>query len=83
MILVNNCIMKKININKNMSGVYYTKKRLIKFQKPNDILSDEDILNLFMGFVRLIKKSTEIEVENKYILEINKLQNKLKKFENS
>lgn len=73
--------MRKLNINNNLTGVYYTKKQILKFEKPKDILNDDDILNLFMGFVRLIKKSTEIEMEEKYLLEITKLKNKLKKYE--
>ena len=81
MILVNNLTMKKIKINKNMSGIYYTKRQLLYFESRQDILSYDDMLSLFMGFVRLIKKSTEIEVENKYLLEINKLKRKLEKFE--
>lgn len=83
MILVNNCIMKKILINRNKSGIYFTKKQILKFEKPDYMLSDEDILNLLMGFVKLIKKSTQIEVENRYLMQIRKLQSKLKKFENS
>lgn len=81
MILVNNKKMKKIMISNNLQGVFYTRKQLLKFEKPNETLSEEDMLNLFMGFVRLIKKSTELEAESRYLMEIKKLQNKLKKFE--
>lgn len=81
MICVNNLSMKKIKVNKEVKGIYYTKRQLLYFESRQDVLSYEDMLSLFMGFVRLIKKSTEIEIENKYLLEINKLKNKLEKFE--
>ena len=73
--------MKKVVISREACGVFYTKRHLIKFEKPSEMLSEEDMLNLFMGFIRLIKKSTELEVEGRYLSEIKKLQNKLKKFE--
>ena len=79
--IVNNVIMKKVENCKNIKGVYYIKKRLLKFEKPYDLLSDDDMLNLFMGFVRLIKRSAEIEVESKYLSQIKNLENKIKNFE--
>lgn len=77
----NNLSMKKVMLNKNCCGIYYTRKQVLKFERRKESLSDEDILNLFMGFIRLIKKSTEIEVEERYLLEITKLKNIIKKYE--
>lgn len=73
--------MKKININKNTRGIYYIRKQLLKFEKPNECLDDEDMINLFLGFIRLIKRSIEVETEGKYLSEIKHLKNKLKNFE--
>jgi hypothetical protein len=81
MILVNNYVMKNISLNKNMHGTFYAKKQILRFEKPNNCLDDDDIINLFMGFLRLIKKSVELEVEERYLLEIRQLKNRLKKFE--
>lgn len=72
-----------MKLNKNSCGIYYTKKQILKFENNNKLLSDEDMFNLFNGFVRLVKRSVELEVEGKYLLEINKLKNQIKKLESS
>ena len=71
-----------MKINRNSCGIYYTRKQILKFENAK-LLSDRDILNLFNGFIRLIKKSVEIKLESKYLFEINKLKKELKKFESS
>ena len=62
-----------------MKKVFYLKKRILKFQNPNGLVSDEDILNLFLGLVRLIKKNTELIMEEKYLHKISSLQAQIKK----
>ena len=62
-----------------MEKIFYFKKRILKFQNPNGLVSDEDILNLFLGLVRLIKKNTELIMEEKYLHEILSLQAQIKK----
>lgn len=62
-----------------MKNIFYFKKRILKFQNPNGLVSDEDILNLFLGLVRLIKKNTELIMEEKYLHEISNLQAQIKK----
>ena len=62
-----------------MKKVFYFKKRILKFQNPNGLVSDEDILNLFLGLVRLIKKNTELIMEEKYLHKISSLQAQIKK----
>lgn len=57
-----------------MNKIFYFKKRILKFKRPNGLISDEDILNLFLGLVKLIKKNTELKMEEKYLCKINKLQ---------
>ena len=69
--------MKKLKPNKTSFGVYLTHKKILKFQSPNDYISDDDIFDLFIGLMNLIKKSTELKVENKYIYEINHLKKEL------
>ena len=44
---------------KILKKVFYFKKRILKFQNPNGLVSDEDILNLFLFFLRLIKKTID------------------------
>ncbi|MGN0961408.1 MAG: hypothetical protein ACI4PF_04335 [Christensenellales bacterium] len=58
--------MKKIKPNYIITGKYFTCKQILKFQNYNELISDDDIVNLFMGLVRLIKKSTELKMEAKY-----------------
>lgn len=60
-----------------MNKIYYFKKRILKFKNPNNIISDEDILKLFLGLVKLIKKNTELILEEKYLEKISKLQNQI------
>lgn len=62
---------------KNVSGVYYLAPHILQFENTN-LISDEDIMHLFLGFIRLIKKSIELDMENKYINRIKSLESKLK-----
>lgn len=61
-----------------MNKVFYFKKRILKFKKPNQLISDEDIVNLFLGVVNLIKKNTELKMEEKYMGLINNLKAKIR-----
>ena len=70
--------MRKLIANRQLCGIFYFRKQPLKFQSSLDIISDEDIMSLFLGFVRLIKKSVEIEMENKYQKTIKSLQLRLK-----
>lgn len=79
MILVNNYYMKK-STKHIVYKIFYQNSRILKFNN-NEIISEEDIFNLFSGFVRLIKKSVEIKMEDKYLNRINYLENKLSKFQ--
>lgn len=67
--------MKKAN--NNFNGVYFTKPQILKF-KTESVISDEDMMHLFMGFVRLIKRSVELDIENKYLTKIKSLENEIK-----
>lgn len=69
--------MKKIFPSYNQKGMYFCRKQVLKFQTISDILSEEDIFSLFSGFIRLIKRSAEIEVEKKFIKKINCLESEL------
>ena len=60
-----------------MNKVFYGKKRLLKFKSQHELVSDEDLMHLFVGFVRLIKKSSEIEAEEKYSQKIARLEREL------
>lgn len=66
--------MKKLTPNYLQSGIFYCRKQLLKFESNNELISQEDILNLFMGLCRLIKKSSEYVLESKYIKRIKYLE---------
>jgi len=72
--------MKNLRPNYYCSGVFYFSKHPIKFKKNNELISEEDIFNLFNGFVRLIKKSVTLEIEEKYLNKISFLENELDKY---
>ena len=57
--------------------IYYIRPQLLRFEREG-LISDEDITNLFLGFVRLIKKSVEVDMENKYLDKIKNLETRLK-----
>lgn len=65
--------------NYTVCGVYFPHKHILKFQSYSELVSDEDILNLFVGMVRLIKRSTELKLEAKYSKQIKDLTDRLKK----
>lgn len=69
--------MKIFKPNYIVSGRYFASKQILRFQNYNELISDEDIINLFMGLVRLIKKSTEMKMEAKYAKEIACLKSAL------
>ena len=70
--------MEKLRLNRNQKGVYYITPRILQFKNSNSIISDDDLVNMFVGFVRLIKKSTEIEIEDKYLKKIELLEKELR-----
>ena len=57
--------------------IYYIKPRLLHFENES-LISDEDITHLFLGFVRLMKKSIELDIESKYLNKIKRLEQQLK-----
>lgn len=60
-----------------IKGTFFKNKQILKFQNYSELVSDEDIINLFLGMVRLIKKSTEMKMEARYIREIESLKREL------
>lgn len=72
--------MRKLKGNKNLNGKFYTKYQLLKFENRNNMLCDEDLIDLFMGLLRLVKRNIEIKVEAKYKKTIDKLNCELNFF---
>lgn len=81
-------VFKKINkILSFKNKRYYTSSNpnLLKFERVESfgVLKDEDLFNLFRGFVSLIKKSVRAELEQAYKKKLNyyqlKIQNLLSK----
>lgn len=74
---VNIIVMKNYKVCKNLSGIYYISKRLLKFQSRDELLSEEDIMHLFYGFIKLLKDSTKQAIEKKYLNVINTLKREI------
>ena len=70
--------MEKLRLNRNQKKMYYITPRILQFKNSSSIISDDDLVNMFVGFVRLIKKSTEIEIEDKYLKKIELLEKELR-----
>ena len=68
---IKKCQYKKYRIFKSKNS------KILNFKSRSNILTDSDITNLFMGFVRLIKKSIICEVEKKYRDKIEYLTRRL------
>lgn len=62
--------------------VFYFRKRVLQFKKNLGLVTDDDIMNLFLGLVRLVKKNTEIIMQEKYLNKITKLENELNRIKN-
>ena len=69
--------MIKLRPSKSISGVYYTRIKVLQFKPQVDLVSDEDIMDLFMGLVRLIKRNAELEVEERYLDKIKSMTRKI------
>ena len=57
--------------------IFYFRKRVLQFKKPNDCLTDNDFINLFQGFLKLIKHNAEKNMEFKYQNKILSLENQI------
>lgn len=62
--------------------IFYFRKRVLQFKKNLGLVTDDDIMNLFLGLVRLVKKNTEIIMQEKYLNKITKLENELNRIKN-
>ena len=74
--------MKKLKHNRIYQGKYYIYKKVLQFEGRQDIISDRDIIDLFFGLVNLIKKTTEIKIEEKYISIVNSLKKEVEILKN-
>lgn len=64
----------------NMTGVFYFQKKILKFPPREDIITDEDIKDLFLGLIELVKRNAELKVEQKYEKVIDVLKSELRTF---
>jgi len=60
-----------------MNKIFYCRKQILKFKANSELITDEDINNLFYGLVNLIKKNTEIRLEEKYSTIISRLKGEI------
>ena len=64
----------------SVTGIFYIKKKVLKFPSIETFVTDEDIEDLFFGLLELVKKNTELKVEQKYKNLISVLKNELREY---
>lgn len=52
--------------------------KILRFEKSDKYLTEQDMMNLFTGFLRLIRRSIISEVENEYKKKLAYYQAKIK-----
>lgn len=72
--------MVKFKRNKYMTGRFYIRKQILQFPGREDIITDDDILDLFKGLIELVKRNTEMKIEQKYEVLIDVLKSELQEF---
>ena len=72
--------MVKLKKNKYMSGRFYIRKQVLQFPGREDMITDEDILDLFKGLIELVKRNAEMKIEQKYEVLIDVLKSELRDF---
>jgi DNA-binding TFAR19-related protein (PDSD5 family) len=72
--------MLKLKRNNTVTGRFYIRKKLLQFPCMEDMITDEDIMDLFKGLIELVKRSTEIKIERKYETLIDVLKCELRNF---
>ena len=72
--------MLKLKRNNTVTGRFYVRKKLLQFPCMEDMITDEDIMDLFKGLIELVKRSTEIKIERKYETLIDVLKCELRNF---
>ena len=50
--------------------------KIIKFY-PQNVITDDDIINLFLGLLRMVKKQAEDRAEKKYRAKLTELSSRL------
>lgn len=73
--------MIRIKRNNSISGRFFAKKQLLQFPCMEDMITDQDILDLFKGLIELVKKSTEMKIERKYSILIDVLKSELQRYQ--
>lgn len=46
-------------------------------KKQNDLINEEDIMHLFLGLVKLVKKNAQYEANKTVVKQINELKNQI------
>ncbi len=68
--------------NKKMKQTVFSRNiqtaKVLQFEKTDKFLTEQDMMNLFMGFIRLIKKSIAAEIESEYKKKLVYYQTKIK-----
>jgi len=69
--------MRKLRPNYNQNGIFFMCPHLLKFQSNYSFITDNDINDLFMGLVGLIRKTEGLKIEKKYTSIIDKLKQEI------
>ena len=70
--------MTKLRKCNGITGIFYTKRQVLKFPQQEEYITDEDINDLFLGLIELVKKNTELKCEQKYENLIDVLKSELR-----
>lgn len=76
--IVNNYCMEYLKSTSKISGIYYLTKRVLKFKQREEFISEDDVMSLFFGAVKILKETTERVIEKKYINRILSLEKEVK-----
>lgn len=74
-----NRINLKPNSNLKNHHFYFQKNpNILTFKDKSRLLSEKDMINLFLGFIRLVKKSVSYEIEEAYRKKLKYYHNQIK-----
>lgn len=75
--------MNKLKKCTNLNGTYFLKRRVLQFPEKEGLISDEDIKELFLGLIELVKRNIEIKTQKKYERTILYLKKEIESYKNN
>lgn len=74
--------MLKLKPNRTIKENFYIRRQVLQFQDYNNQLTEGDIFDLFVGLYKLIRNTTKIELEQKFLRQINVLKREVAFYKN-